>query len=83
MERVQRDRLNAHQRVDLLRVGADLAGEIQQAGVSRLAFGFRKVKWVVSVPTQPAPSVTLADRARLKRAFASASASGSRSLALT
>ena len=42
MERVQRDRLNAHQRVDLLRVGADLAGEIQQAGVSRLAFGFRE-----------------------------------------
>ena len=39
---MQRDRLNAHQRVDLLRVGADLAGEIQQAGISRLAFGFRK-----------------------------------------
>ena len=42
VERMQRDGFNAHERMHLFGVCADLAGEIQQAGVSRLTFGFRE-----------------------------------------
>lgn len=80
---MQRDGFNAHERMHLFGVCADLAGEIQQAGIGGFTLGFGKGEMGRLRADAAAPRMTLADRERLKRAFASANTSGSRSLALT
>lgn len=42
VERMQRDGFNAHERMHLFGVCADLAGEIQQAGIGGFTLGFGK-----------------------------------------